>query len=118
MSEYDFILWLREEINQHGWKQSDFARKADLAVSTVSMVLKMQKKPGVSFCKRTAAALNLPPEEILIRAGYIPDTKKAITDDNTFKQIVEVVRDLTPLQRQDIYEYLLLYREQQGRKIK
>lgn len=118
MSEYDFILWLKEEIKKRGWKQSDFAHKAGLAPSTVSMVFKLQKKPGVSFCKRAAQALHLPPDEILMRAGFIPDTQKAITDDTTFQQIIEVVRSLNPTQRRDVYEYLLLYQEQQNRKNK
>lgn len=112
----DFILWLRDEIKDKGWRQSDFAKKAGLAPSTVSMVLKMQKKAGVSFCKRTANALNLPPGEVLKRAGHIPDTQQAISDDPTFKKIIEVVRSLSPGQRQDVYEYLLLYQEQQTRK--
>ncbi len=117
VSEQDFILWLREEIRNRGWKQADFARKASLAPSTVSMVLKMQKSPGMSFCRRTAKALNLPPDEILIKAGYLPNTEREIEEDKTFQQIIEVVRDLSPHQRQDVYEYLLLYRKQQNRKI-
>lgn len=116
MSEEDFIRWLKEEIEARQWTQSEFAKQSGLAPSTVSMVLKLQKSPGTSFCKRAAAALNLPPSEVMRRAGHLPDTQAVIDEDEAFQKIIEVCRDLTPDQRQDIYEYILLYEQQSDRR--
>lgn len=112
----EFVNWLKGEIEARQWTQSEFAKRASLAPSTVSMVLKLQKSPGMSFCKRAAAALNLPPSEVMRRAGHLPDTQTVIDEDEAFQKIIEICRDLTPAQRQDIYEYILLYQQQSAQR--
>jgi len=49
------------------------ARRADLAVSSVSMIFGDQRSANADTCVKLADALELPPELVLRRAGYLPE---------------------------------------------
>ncbi len=96
--EKEFVTWLIQQINVREWGNSELARRAQLAPSTVSMVLSRQKRPGLNFCVGIARALNKPPEQILRLAGLLPSKPEADSQVEEavylFQQLDEDKRDL------------------------
>jgi transcriptional regulator with XRE-family HTH domain len=68
----EFINWLIEEIDKRGWSNSELARRASVAPATVSMIISGKSNPGLDFCVGVARAFNVPPEDVLRRAGLLP----------------------------------------------
>lgn len=69
----DFSEWLTEQIVARGWTQSELARRAGVTPPTVSRVVSGENRPGHDFVQGVARALGLPPEEVAVRAGLLPD---------------------------------------------
>lgn len=69
----DFVAWLVEELRTRGWPQAEFARRAEISPATVSRVLSGENNPGEDFLVGAARALGVPVEEVMRRAGKLPD---------------------------------------------
>jgi transcriptional regulator with XRE-family HTH domain len=108
----DFKLWLEQEANVRGWSHNELARQASLAQATVSNVLSGQRAPGCEFCIKIAAALNVSPVVVLIKAGILPPPSD---DDIDLTEIMDAIRQLSPEVRQEVLEYVR-FRLQQQRK--
>ena len=74
MSENSTALkkWIQEGLTQHGWSQSELARRAKLSSTTVSDVLSGSAKPGLNFCKGVARAFGVRTEKVLRLAELLP----------------------------------------------
>ena len=93
----DIQNWIIEEVDKRGWSYNELARRADLAPSTVSMVLSRQRRPGEHFCKGIARAFNVPVETVFRYAGIL----KPIPDlDANAEAMLHLFRNL-PLDEQD-----------------
>ena len=79
--ENDFVCWLTTELDTRGWTNSELARRADVGFSTVSRVFSRQQNPGLDFCIGVARALDLPPEDVLRRAGLLPPLPPSVTEE-------------------------------------
>ena len=82
-----FIEWLNKERNARYWTFNELARQAGLSSAAVSMVMSGQRNPGTDFCEGVARAFNLPPADVMRRAGILPQIPE---EDAQF----EVVRNL------------------------
>lgn len=72
--DVSFVEWLREEMNQRGWSQSELSRQADLTPTAISDVFSGKRNPGIKFCVAIASAFKIPVEEVLSHAGHLKPT--------------------------------------------
>lgn len=104
----DFNVWLTKRLDKEDWNNSELARRASVAPSTVSMVLNQQQRPGLDFCLGVAKALRIPPETVLRKAGLLPPVPPAIEQEQEYllilrelsagtrETLLTMVRALTP----------------------
>ena len=90
--ENDFVSWLAGEMNIRGWSKSELARRADLVPSYISLVMNRQKRPGMGFCLKVAAALGVPHDRPLRLAGYLPPVSEERLSD--FAYVAEMLASL------------------------
>ena len=112
--ETDFVSWLMQERDKHGWSDSELARRAEVVPSTVSMIFSRQKQPGLEFCRGVARALHKPPDLILRIAGLLPpepeetaSLKEAVflfshLDEDEQEQFLTLMRGLMQLKQQGV----------------
>ena len=70
----EFIAWLVSEMDTRGWSQSETARRGKISSQMINAVVNRQTGVGVPFCTGVARAFNVPVEEVLRRAGILPQT--------------------------------------------
>lgn len=105
----EFKAWLSNELEQRGWSYRELARRMELDQSRLSRVLSGKRKATVDFYKKVAEALGEAPETVLREAGIL-----ASEDDPVFKEAVDMLRNLTPEQRQEAVRYIrYLYQNRQ-----
>ena len=66
----DFGNWLREQLEQRRWSQSDLARKIESHPSLVSKWIRGLQRPQPLQCRRLSSALRVDYEEVLSAAGH------------------------------------------------
>ncbi|MCQ3980231.1 MAG: hypothetical protein DPW09_43000 [Anaerolineae bacterium] len=107
----DFVSWLNSEMNKRGWSNSELHRRSGMATSTISMILGGQNKPGWDFCLAIANALGEPPEKVFRLANLLPPLS-AGEDEQVIKEVIDILKNMTPENRQDLLNYAR-YRYQQ-----
>lgn len=110
-------MWLSEELERRKWSQGQLARQAGISRSFISMVLSGDANPSVSFCHKVAHALGEAPEKVLRLAGILP-TAPASEDEQTLKEIVDIVKNMNPENQQDLLNYARYRYQQQEAKRK
>ncbi len=65
--------WLSSRIREQGWSLREAARRSGLSPTLVSDVVAGRVSPGFDFCVAMARALDLPAEDLLRRAGLLPE---------------------------------------------
>jgi transcriptional regulator with XRE-family HTH domain len=116
MNTEAFRFWLSEEINRRGWSRREFGRRAGLTSSFISKILLGKQTPTISFYHKTAQALSIPPETVLQVAGILSPVPPADPDDDsTLREIVELTRNMSPEDRQQILDYVrFVYHRRKG----
>ena len=110
----EFRAWLSDELNRRGWSHNELARRAGISQVAVSNVLSGHRNAGCNFCVKVALAMDEPPEKLLRLAAILP-ASSAQSGDVTVTKILDVVRNLTPSQRQEALRYLrFLYQNPQS----
>ena len=108
MNGKEFSEWLYAEMERRGLSQSELARRAGMAQSTVSFALSGDRRPGLDFCVGVARAFDLPPEDVLQRAGLLPsspeETPNAKLALHLFSQLPVEVQDLILAQMRALVE--------------
>lgn len=74
MNDSIFANWLRLELEEREWDYAQAAQHANVAERTVSEVMGGTLAPDLDFLISMAAALRLPPEELVYQASYFPVT--------------------------------------------
>jgi transcriptional regulator with XRE-family HTH domain len=69
MNSIEFREWLRKELNERGWSQSELARRGNVTPGAISAILTGNSNPGPKSCMAIARAFNIPPENIMRKAG-------------------------------------------------
>ena len=111
----DFVTWLTNEMETRGWSNSELARRAGLVPSAVSQVITGSRRPGPDFCRSVAQALVLPPETVFRMAGLLPALPGPI-EDVTFGELLDVVRNLSAGEREEVLRYALFRYNLQSEK--
>lgn len=97
-----FAKWLSSEMDKRGWKPADLARQAGIARATLSNILNDMRGPGPSTCQKIAHAFGYPPEDVMRRAGLLPDKP---VEDATMKEWMAAGRQLTDGERAELLEW-------------
>lgn len=106
MDKSEFVSWVEEEMEGRGWRPADLARAAGITGSALSKILNEYRAPGLDACVGIAGAFDLPPEFVLRKAGLIPELPGPDRDP-TFQEIVDVMRNMTPEEREEVLGYAL-----------
>lgn len=75
-----FGIWLKARLNERDMSQSELARDAGVARSTISGVIIGVRDPGNGLCIAIAKSLRIPPNEVFEAAGILPPSKKTGLD--------------------------------------
>jgi len=67
-----FISWLYAEIEKRDLSLRQLGRMAGVSAVAISNVLNENRKPGIRLCRGLARAFQIPPEDVLRRAGLLP----------------------------------------------
>ena len=87
----EFVDWLTGEIRQSGLSYSEIARRGGISHVRISQVMNGEP-PGANFCLGIARGLNLPPEEVMRRAGILPSLPPEVAEE---KEVIRIVRELS-----------------------
>lgn len=98
--ETDFVTWLMKELETRDWSYSELARRADIAPSSISMVISRKRIPGWDVCAGIARAFNLPPARVFAIAGLLPSPYDAMQLSNEESETVSLLRRLSDQVRQ------------------
>ena len=109
--------WLAQEIDRRGWSHRMLARQISLSHSLVSKALSGKMRASADFCIRVAQALDEPPEKVLRLAGILP-MSPANEHEQALKEILDIAKNMTPENRQDLLNYARYRYQQQGGKKK
>ena len=95
-----FIAWLDAELAQRRWSYHQLARRSGLSHSMLSRV-RRGGAPGWSLCRAVAAALDLPPEQVLRQAGLLPPVSPEQAEYEAFRHLLA---QLSGEDRQELLE--------------
>lgn len=76
-----FGRWLWDEIVDRDWSKSDLARRVGVETSNVSRWINLGVIPSPPMCRSIAAALDLHPLTVLVKAGWL-DPEDILIDVN------------------------------------
>lgn len=74
-----FGWWLKHQIDQRDWNQSDFGRRASVSPSLVSDWVNGRRTPSIQSAQIIADALDVPLDVVLVRMGL--DPRSAVPED-------------------------------------
>jgi transcriptional regulator with XRE-family HTH domain len=103
-------LWLSNEINERGWSIREVSRRAGISHTTVAQILSGHRAASAAACIALARALRVPSEDVLRRAGLLPDTP---VDDFQVSRLYDYYKRLSPRAREDAVQYLVFKYEQE-----
>lgn len=95
----DFVPWLNDQLNERGWSYNELARRADVSGGSISHIMNQRKNPGYDVCVGIARALEIPPENVLRRAGLLPALPPEVEEE---REMVALARRLSGQARQVI----------------
>lgn len=100
----NFSEWLRNELKQRGWSQTELASRAGLATGTISNILADRRNPDHGTLIKFAKGLTLPVETVYAAAGYLPNRNPR---DASFNQILDLMKNMTEEERKELLSYAL-----------
>ena len=113
------IEFLTTELRTRGWFASDLARASGVSDAAISNVLSGSRGAGPDLCNKLARGLKLPSEIIFRMAGLLEEPSTTLdpddlTQDVTYHQLVDILKQMTVSERRELYEYAR-YRHQRPR---
>lgn len=99
----DFGKWIQKEIDKRGWTQSDLSRESGIHTAAVSYLIGGSRKVGLSSAIGLSKAFNMPLEEILVAAGFMPWLE---IDSTKEAALIQIFRRLTPKEQDRAIDYL------------
>lgn len=101
-----FVEWLEGELARKSWKPADLARAANISTGGLSHVLNGERRLGPDMALAIARALGVPPEVVFRKSGLLPELPGPERDP-TFQELLEVVKNMSVEERQEILDYAL-----------
>jgi transcriptional regulator with XRE-family HTH domain len=80
-SHMQFSEWFQRQIKRREWTQADFARRANIAQSTVSTWWTGARVPEPYSCDLIADVLGISYQEVMQVAGHLPPDRPTSEDD-------------------------------------
>jgi len=80
LMDESFPRWLNQQIQDHGWTQAEFARRANISTSHVSRVIAGTHEAGLEFFQGTSRTFRMPMEDVLRLAGILPPRAPAVRE--------------------------------------
>ena len=97
--------WLQAELKQRKLSHRAFAEQIDLSHSFVSKVINGEKEPSMNFCHKVAIAFDIPPTQVLQKAGMLPESPTDTPGPVTL-EIMRLVEQLPVEKRNQVLEYI------------
>lgn len=113
--ETDFADWLRNQLEQRGWTQSELSRRSGVSPAQITRVLSGERGLGEKSISALAKALNLPVETVFRAAGLLPPPPS--NEPPTLAEWIEIFMQADEKTREDLLNYAQ-YRADQERKAK
>jgi len=111
IKQSSFGNWLENKLKNVGMSQAELSREVKCSRSTINGLIKGGAQPGNKLCKAIARALRIPPEEVFIAAGLLPNRNMSQQD-----HINHLLSLLSNEDRQDIIDYINMKIDQKERK--
>ncbi len=96
-----FIKKQREILKKSG---RQLAKEADINSGYLSLIERDKKKPSPDILKKIAKPLHLPYEELLAKAGYLPQRKPA--EEPEILRIADIAKKLPGRRRREALQIL------------
>ena len=104
METNSFWGWVEREMEAHNTNYHRVERKGDLANGTISKRAKNLQKPTLRICRAIAHAFTLPLEDVLRKGGLLPSFPMD-EEELSFRELLDVVRELPADVRKELLEY-------------
>ena len=108
----NFSLWLKQQLESRGWKQSDLARASHLNTAVISNLINKKRGPGYDSCNAIAKAFKLPPEIVFRAAGLLP---QKIDTNPTTEEFVYLVDQMSLEEQEELLAFARFKFNQRGR---
>jgi len=106
MSENNFLIWLKQELNLRNISIRGIARKSGFSASYVSDVLAKKKPVTWNFCVSMAEALNEPVWKLATQAGLLKNLPEDATNDDKTRALIQSFYELPPEGQKEVIEYI------------
>jgi transcriptional regulator with XRE-family HTH domain len=103
MEKIDFADWLRAEIEERGWSQSDLARTSKISPTQIARILSRERNAGNEAIVAIAHAFKLPPEQVYRAAGILPPAPEI---NEIIEQILHETQDMPEMDQQEILAFI------------
>jgi transcriptional regulator with XRE-family HTH domain len=108
----EFLQWLEAEMAARDWRPFELAKASGIHQATLGNLLNGTRRLGPDTAVKLARGLGIPPEEVFRKGGLLPDLPGP-ERDATFREILDVVRNMSVEERREVLEYALYrYRRQ------
>ena len=97
--------WLVQELKVRQLSQRELARQSGVSQTRISQTLSGDIPLSADFCIKIAQALEISPEYLLRLAEILPPEVTS-SEDATTQEITELLKHLTPEQRQETLNYI------------
>lgn len=98
----DFAEWLDEKLSERDWNDARLAREAGFNQSVLTKG-RGGTGPGVEACIAIASALKVPPGEVLVAAGHIPQPHNW---EPKLEEALALFAGMVPDEQDDLLAYM------------
>lgn len=103
MKTIEFTDWLRKQLSDYGWTQADLAAKSGVSPAQIARVLSGERGLGMQSMSAIAKAMRIPPEEVFIAAGLLPQKSLNTSQKD---QLLFLFDQLPEDEKVELIEYL------------
>ena len=80
-------------LKEYGWSQRDLAKKTGIPRPTITAIANNKyKKVNLDNLFRIARAFEIPPERLLVAAGYVSETKAVYDSKETPEKVLNNIK--------------------------
>lgn len=85
--------WLNAELQARGWSERELARRAGVSHTAINNALTQQYNTRLDTYRGIAKALGMPLDEVLRRAGELPERPPSVIEE---EPATYIIRELSP----------------------
>lgn len=106
-----FSQWLNQQLKIRQMRQAEFARSGDISPSAVQRVIAGHRRPGENMLRAASKAFEMPLLEIYKIAGVIPENGVGQQYSLEDRQILELLKGLSPEQKKQAVDFISFLRQ-------